>query len=1028
MKRKSPLMNLWVKPLLGTLALFTVAQAPEPSSSPSTAAEAAATEATVAPSEALPAFPSAQAEPLLRDMAAARARQIQNQKLALTVDLTGSKKFFKARATLEFGFRDRAKAPTDSKKIPLDLDGAVIDELWINGAREEKVEKDRYDGLRIWLSPKELQVGQNKIEIAYQRAYEANGNGLHRYEDELDQTSYLYTNFEPYFAHRLFPCFDQPDLKIRFRLEAKAPKDWIVISSVLPAKGQKATGAFKVWSFPESDPMSAHVFPLIAGPFSVWEDKSTDVPLRIFARKSQAKYVDAQDWLKITREGMEFFSTHFGKNFPYKKYDQILVPELNASGMENLAASTFTESYIYRVPPTQDQKRERAETILHELAHMWFGNFVTLRWWNGLWLKEGFATFAANWAIDQTQLFKDSWQSFFQGSKEWAYWEDSLNTTHVVDVSVKDTSEAYSFFDGITYGKGAALMKQLWKMIGEDAFRDGLQRYFSKFANRNATLTDLMAVFSEASSRDLMAWQRHWLQTPGLNTIEVQMTCEDPEAEDKAAAAALAAASPSPSPEPTEPSGLYPSPEPTPRPDDEPKTDDRTDETKPEPRKDKEDEEEEAADAEEDESDWIVKSFRLRQTAPGAKNVIRPHQLEVGLYYTHPEVLQPKKKGKGGKPAPVKNRAKTRGQKLVADESVEVFMNSEIAEIPEMIGRPCPDLVIPNVDDSAYVKLRLDNRSLETLETHRDLLEPVMARQLVWHAMWEAVIDTRFSADKMANLILASLPKEKNTLILSRLMAYLVPTEDSDMTLWKFLTPEQKAAILPKMEATLKKGFLNAAKNSDQKRIWFVSFAHAARSPEALQTLKVLLGAVPKVHKNKKRTLPTNTRLNPEQRWAAITILAKRGDATAQERLDFELEVDPTDQARRNSQAVQAAFLSPENKKKWLESFATNTGSPDLLKTAMSTWLSTDVDSVPDEVTQMENDFFNQLDRVLSKGDDDYLEGFIRHLYPGRCTAASVEAGEKWLKKKEDQVPAVVYRALSTRVAEDKICQKIRSR
>ncbi|MBL7714159.1 MAG: ERAP1-like C-terminal domain-containing protein [Bdellovibrionales bacterium] len=1001
----------------GTLALLTLSQAPEtPETSPS---PSASPEAVIAPQG--PTFPTVTVEPLLRDVAASRAKQIQNQKILLSVDLTGSKSYFQARATLEFGFRDRPNSPTDSKKVPLDLDGALIDELWINSVKQEKIDSDRYDGLHIWLSPKELQPGPNKIEIAYRRAYETNGNGLHRYEDELDQTSYLYTNFEPYFAHRLFPCFDQPDLKLRFRLDVRAPKDWTVISAVLPSKpvkgGEKPPKDVKDWNFPETDPMSPHVFPLIAGPFHSWDDKSASVPLRLFARKSQAKFVDAADWFKVTRQGLEFFSTHFGKDFPYKKYDQIIVPELNASGMENLAASTFTESYLYRVAPTQDQKRERAETILHELAHMWFGNFVTLRWWNGLWLKEGFATFAANWAIDQTQLFKDSWQSFFQGSKEWAYWEDSLATTHVVDVSVKDTSEAYSFFDGITYGKGAALMKQLWKMIGEDAFRDGLQRYFSKFANRNATLTDLMAVFSEASSRDLMAWQRHWLQTPGLNTIEVQMACEDP-----AGPETHASSSPSPSPAPT-PTQAYPSPAPTPRPLGEDET--SAPEPQPSPSEDDEKESSEDDEDEEDDIDWVVKSFRIKQSAPGAKNVIRPHQLEVGLYYTHPEVLQAPKKGKKGKPAPVRNLRKSRGQKLVADESVEVFMNSEFAEVPEMIGRPCPDLVLPNVDDSAYVRVKLDPRSLETLETHRDLLEPVISRQMVWHALWEAVISGNFSAEKMAGMILDSLPKEKNTLILSRLMSYLIPAEANDMTLWKFLNSEQRAALRPQVETVLKKGFLGAAKGSDLKRIWFGTFAHAAESPEALTTLKTLLGPIPK---GKKKALPAGSRLNAEQRWAAITVLAKRGDPSAQERLEFELAIDPTDQAKRNSQAVMAAFIDPANKKKWLESFATAIGSPDLLKTAMTTWLSTDVPNVPEEVVAAENDFFNQLERVLPKGDDDYLEGFVRHLYPSRCNPEQIEAAEKWLRKKEGKIPAVAYRALASRVAEDAICARIRRR
>jgi aminopeptidase N len=295
--------------------------------------------------------------------------------------------------------------------------------------------------------------------------------------------------------------------------------DWQVVTNTLSKDTNHVDGR-KSWQFPPSPVFSTYVFALHAGPYAFWKANANGIPIRLFARKSLAKYVDHQEWLKITQQGLMFYGTQFGYPYPFAKYDQIIVPDFNEGAMENVGAVTFSERYIFRTKVTQDKHMRRADTILHEMAHMWFGDLVTMRWWNGLWLNESFATFMSSWAIDQATQFTGIWQTFFTDIKTWAYREDQLVTTHPIELPVPDTDHAEANFDGITYGKGASTLKQLSFYLSEDDFREGLQRYFQKYAFKNTTLTDFIQMLSEASSQDLSKWQHSWLQTTGVNTIQ----------------------------------------------------------------------------------------------------------------------------------------------------------------------------------------------------------------------------------------------------------------------------------------------------------------------------------------------------------------------------------------------------------------------------------------------------------------------------------------------------------------------------
>ncbi len=469
-------------------------------------------------------FPSPQSSPLTREQAWNRSRQISGVSYNLWFGLDSQDSVFEGRIVVRFELKSRAK--DHGSRLFLDFSGGKISRLSINGKIQEDLAGDdqRYDGSKIYLKLSELSVGSNRIEIAYTHPYSQDGHGLHRFKDPVDGRVYFYTDLEPDDARRVFPCFDQPDLKASFEVTVETPEGWQVVSNTLEREVSRVDGRLS-WAFPPSPVLSTYVFAMHAGQYALWKTTAQGIPMRLFARKSIAQYINPEDWFQVARKGLEFYGTEFGFPYPYAKYDQIIVPEFNAGAMENAAAVTFSETFVDRSKPTREQVRHRAEVILHEMAHMWFGDLVTMRWWNGLWLNESFATFLAAIASKNALEQPGAWEDFFVGSKRWAYWEDQLTTTHPIEVPVSDTDQAFANFDGITYGKGASVLKQLRAYLGEDDFREGLQRYFQKYAFRNTSLQDFMRVLGEASGKNLAAWQKQWLLSTGVNTVRAQWAC-----------------------------------------------------------------------------------------------------------------------------------------------------------------------------------------------------------------------------------------------------------------------------------------------------------------------------------------------------------------------------------------------------------------------------------------------------------------------------------------------------------------------
>jgi aminopeptidase N len=439
--------------------------------------------------------------------AEARAARISNVSYTIKLDILKRSPSYRGEASIRFAARGEGDTF-------LDFRGKSIEVLEVNGAKVEP----HWTGFRLVLSGSLLQP-ENIVRVVYENLYDHTGDGLHQFVDPEDNEEYLYTNFEPYEAHRLFPCFDQPDIKGTYELTVTAPSEWQIITNSRELDAASAEDERTTRTYEKTKPFSTYLFAMIAGPYHAVFDEHGTVRLGLFCRKSLAQYLDSDEIFTISKQGLEFFSEFFDYPYPFGKYDQIFVPEFNSGAMENVAAVTHNEYMVYRDPPTDTQRRNRAETVLHEMAHMWFGNLVTMRWWNDLWLNESFATYTAYLAMEHATRFDTGWQDFNAAIKNWAYRQDQLVTTHPIAGQVADTDETFLNFDGITYGKGASVLKQLVAAIGIDGFREGMRRYFKQYAFGNASLSDFMAALESGSGRDLGEWSRLWLETASLNTL-----------------------------------------------------------------------------------------------------------------------------------------------------------------------------------------------------------------------------------------------------------------------------------------------------------------------------------------------------------------------------------------------------------------------------------------------------------------------------------------------------------------------------
>ena len=451
---------------------------------------------------------------LTREEAQTRAELLAVESYHVDLDLTVSDKVFASTTVLRFTCRQPGAGTF------ADLHGATVQEITLNGRRLD--EADAYRDHRIRLDDL---AADNELRVVAELPYSHTGEGLHRFVDPADGRVYLYTQFEVPDARRVYTTFEQPDLKARFTFAVTAPEGWTVVSNTPtpePEPVADRSGA-AVWRFPATEPISTYITALVAGEYhevvDTYEGRHGPIRLGHYCRQSMKQHLDADALNRLTKQGFAFFEEAFDFPYPFGKYDQLYVPEYNMGAMENAGCVTFRDEYLPRSRQTHSFYEQRANTVLHEMAHMWFGDLVTMRWWDDLWLNESFAEWAAYHALVSATEFTEAWTGFVNARKNWAYRQDQLPSTHPIAADNHDLEAVEVNFDGITYAKGASTLKQLVAWVGLDQFLTGLRDYFKRHQFGSSEFADLLSALEKASGRELDSWAQEWLRTAGVNTL-----------------------------------------------------------------------------------------------------------------------------------------------------------------------------------------------------------------------------------------------------------------------------------------------------------------------------------------------------------------------------------------------------------------------------------------------------------------------------------------------------------------------------
>lgn len=477
---------------------------------------------------------------LSREFCTKRANNIELIKQKVCVDITG----VELPGANTFLTTSTIVIKSKVEQVALDFLGEKI--LWVTvDGKETNFE---YDGVHIFVP---VPCQQNvTLEVKGIAKYSRSGEGIHRFEDPVDNQVYLYTQYEPADSRRVFPVFEQPDMKTCFTFTMIGPADWHILSNRTVKSEQPyvvkieefsqysqagvVPGAYKQVIFEPTLKQSSYITALAAGPYEVFEDnwcgedsegRKCHIPLRLFCRKSMVPRLEVDDIFLVTKQGFNFFQKEFGYPYPWGKYDQIFVPEYNLGAMENPGLVTFTENYLPPTASRHDQARGRANTILHEMSHMWFGDLVTPRWWDDLWIKESFAEFMGTDASAHATRFVEAWETSAGARAAWALEQDQLPSTHPIAADIVDLEAAKQNFDGITYAKGAAAIRSIAYWVGRDNFYQAARQYFKQYAFSNATLEDFIQIICEVSGKDIKSWAQAWLQTPCTSTIKVNKVC-----------------------------------------------------------------------------------------------------------------------------------------------------------------------------------------------------------------------------------------------------------------------------------------------------------------------------------------------------------------------------------------------------------------------------------------------------------------------------------------------------------------------
>ncbi|MFJ8473181.1 aminopeptidase N [Kitasatospora sp. NPDC094011] len=736
---------------------------------------------------------------LTREEARTRAELIRVDAYDIELDLGSAREGGTYRSTTVVRFT----ATTPGADSFIDLVAPSVESITLNGT---ELDPASFADSRI---PLPGLAAENELRVVAECSYTNTGEGLHRFVDPVDGETYLYTQFEVPDARQVFANFEQPDLKATFAFTVTAPAGWVVVSNS-PTPEPVGEGPTQVWKFEPTGRISSYITALVAGPyvgvFDTYENGEQRVPLAVYCRPSLREFLDAEAIFEVTKLGFDYFQEKFDYPYPFAKYDQLFVPEFNAGAMENAGAVTLRDQYVFRSKVTDAAYESRAATILHELAHMWFGDLVTMEWWNDLWLNESFATFAE--AVCQAEApgskWPHSWTTFANQMKTWAYRQDQLPSTHPIMAEINDLEDVQVNFDGITYAKGASVLKQLVAYVGQDAFFEGVRAYFKRHAWGNTRLSDLLGALEEASGRDLKAWSRSWLETAGINVLRPSIVLN---------------------------------------------------------------------------TDGEIESFAVLQDAPalpaGAKGqaVLRPHRIAIGLY----ELVD---------------------GSLVRTDRIELDVDGPRTEVPELVGRHRPAVVLLNDDDLTYTKIRLDEDSMAVVTEHLGGFTDSLPRALCWASAWDMTRDGELAARDYLALALSGLGRESDIGVVQSVQRQVKLALDA------YADPDWSEEGLGRW-ATAAEEFLRAAEpGSDHQLAWARALASVARTDGQLDLLAGLLDGSMEL-----KGLAVDTEL----RWTLLQRLSATGRAD-EAAVVAELERDNTAAGQEHAATCRAGRPTAEAK------------------------------------------------------------------------------------------------------------------
>ncbi|WP_417562679.1 aminopeptidase N [Microbacterium sp.] len=831
-------------------------------------------------------------ENLTRIEAQERRAVVDTQEYDVVLDLTQGPEVFRSTTTVRF-------AATAGAATFIDLIARDVHAVTLNGRALDPTVV--FADSRIALDALEA---ENELVVDADCLYTNTGEGLHRFVDPVDGEVYLYSQFEVPDSRRMFAVFEQPDLKAGFRFTVTAPAAWKVVSNSPTPEPVAAGQDAATWSFERTPRISSYITALIAGPYEATFSELTSasgrvIPLGVYARKSLWRDMDADYIFDKTREGFAYFESKFGVPYPFAKYDQLFVPEFNAGAMENAGAVTFTETYVFRSKVTDAVKERRVVTILHELAHMWFGDLVTMKWWNDLWLNESFAEWASTIATAEATEWIEAWTTFNAMEKSWAYRQDQLPSTHPVVATINDLEDVQVNFDGITYAKGGSVLKQLTAWVGIDAFFAGVAAYFQKHQWGNTELKDLLAELEITSGRDLSAWSKKWLETAGVNTLSPLIV---------------------------------------------------------------------------DDADGVITRFGVVQTAPADYPTIRPHRLGIGFYNLKDDAL-------------------------VRVHHIELDVDGDRTDVPELKGMKRPDLVLLNDDDLAYAKIRLDEKSLATAIAHLDKISDPLARSLVWGAAWDQTRDAESSPSDYVDLVLGNIGAEtESTTIRTTLSQLLLAANE-------YVAPAHRDQTRERVADDLWALAHNAAPGSDSQLQLVTAFAAAAATDaQWTQVCRLRDG----------ETTLDGLSVDADLSWQLLISLAAGGAVTAAD-IDQAHAADNTAKGGEFAAQAKAALPDAASKQTAWDSLIAHHDLPNTVVRAAAAGFvhPAGVAALEPFVAQ----YFDMLLPIWHSRTYQIAHYLISGLYPGALANVALrDATRAWLAAHED-APAALRRLVGENLA-----------